>query len=105
MDKTGLTEPVIRTIIKTILERGAVNRIILYGSRARGDHRPASDIDLALDAPRWSPTDLAVVKDRLEEAVPVLLKFDLVLMSAINKKSLMDNILKEGMVLYESTAC
>jgi predicted nucleotidyltransferase len=28
-----------------------IERIYLYGSRARGDHRPDSDIDLAIDMP------------------------------------------------------
>lgn len=30
-----------------------LDRVWIYGSRARGDHRPTSDIDLVADAPDW----------------------------------------------------
>jgi len=102
MLKTGMTKSVVSDVIKIITCRSPVQKIILYGSRARGDFKPVSDIDLAVDAPQWSAVDLAVVKDELEDRVATLLKFDLVLMARIDKKSLKDNILKEGIVIYES---
>ena len=34
-----------------------IDRVWIYGSRARGDHRDNSDIDLTVDAPDWSSTD------------------------------------------------
>ncbi|MGH6625884.1 MAG: DEAD/DEAH box helicase family protein [Burkholderiaceae bacterium] len=36
-----------------------VERVWIYGSRARGDHRDASDIDLMVDAPDWEGTDFS----------------------------------------------
>ena len=100
---TGLKESVINDVIDIITRRAPVEKIILYGSRARGDFKPVSDVDIALDAPQWSDVDVAVIKGQLEEKVPTLLKFDLVLISQIKKKSLRDNILKEGIVIYEPT--
>jgi uncharacterized protein len=43
------TEPAIDAIVTTIAERFRPRRIILFGSRARGDHRPGSDIDLFIE--------------------------------------------------------
>ena len=34
--------------IKELGEKYAVKKIVLFGSRARGDHKPTSDIDLAI---------------------------------------------------------
>ena len=102
MKQTGLTESIVRDIIGVVTRRASVHKIILYGSRARGDFKLTSDIDLAVDAPAWKALDLAVVKDELEEQVPTLLKFDLLLLSEIDKRSLKENIFKEGIVLHES---
>ncbi len=45
---------------KRIRQRYAVKEILLYGSRARGDHRPDSDVDVAivLDGARQRRIDL-----------------------------------------------
>ncbi|MGH6877334.1 MAG: nucleotidyltransferase domain-containing protein, partial [Rhizomicrobium sp.] len=56
-----------------------VERIVLFGSRARGDARPRADIDLAIacpgaDAKRWS--DIVEAAD----AAPTLLQIDLIRM-------------------------
>lgn len=39
----------IEQIVRTIVERFAPRRIVLFGSRARGDHRPDSDLDLFIE--------------------------------------------------------
>lgn len=43
-----------------------LERVWIFGSRARGDARPESDIDLALDAPGWSAADFARLTGRIE---------------------------------------
>jgi predicted nucleotidyltransferase len=58
--------------------RGHPARIFLFGSRARGDARRASDIDIALDAPApLAPELLAEIRDALEES-DVLPRVDIV---------------------------
>jgi type III restriction enzyme len=43
-----------------------VERVVLFGSRARGDFRHESDIDLALDAPAMSASEFMALQTRLE---------------------------------------
>jgi predicted nucleotidyltransferase len=58
----------ITLLLSPILQRSAA-QLILFGSRARGDARPASDIDLALRAPEPLPPDLlALARETLEES-------------------------------------
>ena len=42
----AVLDPVLDTIVTTIVDRFAPERIVLFGSRARGDHQPESDYDL-----------------------------------------------------------
>lgn len=45
------TEAALRRFLARLPTDARVERAILYGSRARGDHRPESDADLALVLP------------------------------------------------------
>ena len=55
----------------------SVRQVILFGSRARGDHGPRSDIDLAVDAPAATLADRARMAELVEDA-PALVRIDLV---------------------------
>ena len=54
-----------------------VRRAILFGSRARGDARPNSDIDLAFEHGS-SDADWAEFVNRMADEAPTLLSLDLV---------------------------
>jgi predicted nucleotidyltransferase len=76
-----------------------IERIVLFGSRARGDAPPRADIDLAVacptaDAVKWSDIVEAA------EAAPTLLQIDLVRMEGAPSE-LLSQIVREGRVLYE----
>ena len=49
MERTGI-KPVVLEEIKRIAEEYEVKKVILFGSRARGDYQRASDIDLRFKA-------------------------------------------------------
>jgi predicted nucleotidyltransferase len=54
-----------------------VERVLVYGSRARGDFSPTSDLDLAVDAPEMAPAEFARLRLDFDE-LPFVLKTDLV---------------------------
>ncbi|BCX89790.1 hypothetical protein MIN45_P2163 [Methylomarinovum tepidoasis] len=58
----------IQRLLEPYLERFKA-RLLLFGSRARGDLRPASDIDVAIKAERSIPAWLmAEMRELLEES-------------------------------------
>lgn len=73
-----------------------VDKIILFGSRARGDFRRTSDIDLAVAGGDFTNFALDV-----EETTSTLLKFDVVNLDGPVQEELLNNIQKEGVVIYE----
>jgi predicted nucleotidyltransferase len=62
-------------VLARIAPSPEVERVWLFGSRARGDARPRSDIDLAIAAPAADPRRWQAILDAIEEA-PTLLHVD-----------------------------
>ncbi len=75
-----------------------VKRVIVFGSRARGDMRDLSDIDLAIEHDS-SPADWAAFCEELEECAPTLLEIDLIDLKSAGH-GLRKRIEKEGILLY-----
>jgi predicted nucleotidyltransferase len=58
--------------LRPVFERAGVTRMVLFGSRARGDNRPDSDVDLAIDIDperKFSLVDLSGVHLIAEDAI------------------------------------
>ena len=70
--ETGIRQQVIEEIIQ-IAKLNHVEKVILFGSRARGDYKERSDIDLAFLGGNSSEFILTV-----DEETSTLLKFDVV---------------------------
>lgn len=77
-----------------------VQKVILFGSRARGDFDDRSDIDLAIEAPSMEQKNWLALTFELEENLDTLLSIDLVRLDQASQE-LEERINKEGEVLYE----
>ena len=95
MRNTGIKDNVIREIVE-LAEKHDLKKVILFGSRARGDFQRASDIDLAVSGGNVSMFALDV-----EEETSTLLEFDVVNLDLELQEKLLESIKKEGMILYE----
>ena len=82
--------------ITQIAKKHGVKKVILFGSRARGDYKKTSDIDLAVSGGNYSSFAAEV-----DEVTSTLLKFDVVNLDGSVQSELLDSIRKEGKVLYE----
>ena len=77
-----------------------IYKIVLFGSRARGDYRPNSDIDLAIFSRSISNLEVANFTNEIED-LDTLLKFDIVLMTPDTDPRLLENVKQEGVILME----
>ena len=82
--------------IRELARKHQIEKVILFGSRARGDHRNTSDIDLATTGGHAAGFALDV-----DESTSTLLKYDFVNLDGAVQKDLRDAIDREGIVLYE----
>jgi len=94
-EKTGIKQNVLQAIIK-LAKDNDVRKLILFGSRARGDYKERSDIDLAFYGGNSSRFILEV-----DEETPTLLQFDVLDLDKSIQAELLESIKREGMVIYE----
>jgi predicted nucleotidyltransferase len=101
-DAAGATaigmHPAIAVMVEQIRRSRSVERIILFGSRARGDHDERSGIDLGIACPDASPEEWAAIWNVVDEA-PTLVNVDLVRLEQVDD-ALRQAIEREGVVLY-----
>ncbi len=76
-----------------------VSKALLYGSRAKGNYRPNSDIDLTLQGENLEYTDLAAIENALDD---LLLPYamDLSIYPLIENPDLIEHIERVGVVFY-----
>ena len=98
--ETGIQEQVIMEICE-IAKRCQVDKVLLFGSRARGDFKRTSDIDLAATGGDLTGGDFLRFALDVEEETSTLLEFDIVDLDRCMQQALRDSIEKEGRVIFE----
>jgi predicted nucleotidyltransferase len=95
--------------VQRIVELAGPLKVVAFGSRARGDHRPESDLDLAVVVDQYDPKSglPPVTRPDLDVWMPI----DLVVYDAARELALRDSLIslqyvveREGVLLYDRTA-
>lgn len=79
-----------------LAQKCEIQRLILFGSRARCDNKPTSDIDLAV-----SGGDVSRFKCDVDDEIETLLMFDIVNLDEPVQHELLNSIKSEGIIIYE----
>lgn len=95
MNQTGIN-PVVLEEIRELAQKHRIEKVILFGSRARGDYSRASDIDLAVQG-----GDCTGFAFDVDEKTSTLLMYDIIDLSKNVQSGLLESIRKDGIVLYE----
>ena len=95
MKNSGIRQEVLQEIC-ALAKQYHVEKVILFGSRARGDFYRTSDIDLAVVG-----GDIARFALDVEEETTTLLKYDIVDLNGVVQPELKQSIEKEGKLIYE----
>jgi predicted nucleotidyltransferase len=98
MNRSGLSTEELDLFTAVFRRHPEIARVALFGSRAKGNHRPASDVDLAL----WGEVDPLggeSVARELDE-LPFPYRFDVVPFSSIRLDALRKHIERVGITIY-----
>jgi predicted nucleotidyltransferase len=99
LENTGLSQDILSRIQSCLAKNTKIEKVILYGSRAKGSYMAGSDIDLTLLGESLILDDV----NQLEQAFDDLLlpyEIDLSIFDHIDNADLVDHINRVGMVIY-----
>lgn len=95
----GLSGQTIERINSVFARHPEVEKVVLYGSRAKGTYKPGSDIDLALYGNEISLKLKNRILDELDE-LDLPYSIDISVFSQLSHIQLRDHIERVGVVFY-----
>ncbi len=98
--KYGLDDKTIERMQTVFTGYPEVDKAVLYGSRAKGNYKTGSDIDLTLYGSGLSLTILHKIENELDDLL-LPYKIDLSIFEQITDSAVIDHILRVGIVFYE----
>ena len=99
----GLEENIISYIQHVFASYPEVDEVILYGSRAKGNYKPGSDIDLTLKGNNINFSILSKISWQLDDLL-LPYTFDLSIFRQIDNTGLIEHINKAGFVFYKKSS-
>ncbi len=99
----GLSESEILQIQMILALFPEVEEAILYGSRAKGEFQPSSDIDLTLIGENISLSAFFDIENQLDDLL-LPYKIDLSVFHKISNQDLIDHIHRVGVTFYQREA-
>ena len=100
----GLLDRDLKLIIESLKTFPEISSAVLFGSRAKGNHKIASDVDLAIKGESITYETAVRLATMLNEEKPLPYYFDVLHYESINEPSLLDHIDRIGIVLYAKYA-
>jgi predicted nucleotidyltransferase len=82
----GLTEKDWALIISAIKSFASIEQAVLFGSRAKGNYKNGSDVDLAIKGKAVSYEAVVELSEIFNESVPLPYFFDVVDYAQVDKK-------------------
>ena len=97
--KFGLKENLLKNITAIFSDFPDVQSVIIYGSRAKGNFGPGSDIDLVLKGKKLNLNTLNLISLKIDDLL-LPYTFDMSLLGHIENEELLDHINRKGKLLY-----
>lgn len=95
----GLTENIITKIKQVLASFPVIEEAIVYGSRAKGNYKAGSDIDITLKSAHLTHSTLNKIMLQLEDLL-LPYTFDISIYNDIDSPNLIDHIKRVGISIY-----
>lgn len=95
----GLPVTAIEKLAGVFRQYPAITRVIIYGSRAMGNYRTGSDIDLCIDSDSLNLTQLLKIENQIDDLL-LPWKVDLSLKKTIDNPQLLEHMDTVGLTFY-----
>lgn len=93
----GLSERTIKELLQYFKTKSEIEKVLIFGSRAKGNYRNGSDIDFAV----WKEQslDTSTIAFELDE-LPTPYKFDVIDYNNLSHEGMKNSIDRDGKIFY-----
>lgn len=92
----GISEKSYRLICDAFAQFPELEKVFIFGSRAKGNYRPGSDIDLAIEGKLCTKKTAYKLSVLLNEKLPIPYHVDVVCLNELDQNSLKEHIQRVG---------
>lgn len=96
----GLNTKDIDLVLEALKRHPDIEKALVFGSRAMGNYKPGSDVDIALMG-NLKPDTRIDVSVELNERLPLPYKFDIIDYPSLSHQPLIEHIDQYGKILYQ----
>lgn len=97
----GLSENALSIIQNELASHIEIEQASIFGSRAKGNHKPGSDIDIAIIGKNLDALLALNINGKLNESSPLPFRFDIVNYNDISNPDLKSHIDRVGKIFYK----
>jgi len=101
-EQSGLKPELILQIQTALSKFTEIDSVILHGSRAKGNYRVGSDIDLSIKTHAEADENLLFQVMGAIEDLELIYQFDISMFNQINNKNLIEHINRVGINFYNA---
>jgi predicted nucleotidyltransferase len=96
----GLSKKTLDSLNNIFRRYPQIEKVIIYGSRAKGNFTEGSDIDLTIVGQKADPSILPLINNEIENLLLPYL-FDISIYNNIKNKDLIEHIKRVGLTFYK----
>lgn len=95
----GLTDSELQELRSLFAQYKEIDRVILYGSRAKGNYKPFSDVDITLVGRELTRSHLNNLSSKLNDS-SLPYNFDISILHQLKNPELLEHIQRRGITIY-----
>ena len=99
-NKLGLVEGDLQSVVSVLIQFPEVELASVFGSRAKGNYKNGSDLDIAIKGKQLSFMIVARINSILNEETSMPYRFDVLNYETITNNELKEHIDRVGLVIY-----
>lgn len=101
MNAFGIADKSFQLLLDTFIHYSQVEEVILFGSRAKGNYKKGSDIDLAIKGQECSANLALTIQSYMNEELPIPYEVDVIDYGSLNHQELKEHVDRVGIQLYK----
>ena len=101
MNHFGISEKSFNLLLESLAKYPEVEEVTIFGSRAKGNFKKGSDIDLAIKGEKCSARLALTLQSYLNEELPIPYMVDVLDYNSLNHQELKEHIDRVGVKLYQ----